>query len=118
MSKTSSLKNPNVDKYHALEQMRALIPLLIIILIGVTALLTWQIFVVADEYQQALQQEDEELIKTTHRDLILLPIATVALAGFMIWFICWLNKKTKEKKFALLTDVNEEAHAENINHFV
>lgn len=118
MNQTPSLKNnPNVDKFHALQAMRALIPILIVVFVGIIALLSWQIFVVAAEYQQALQIGDAELIKTAHRDVILLPIVTVGLAIFMTVFIIWLAKKTKEKKFALMTDINEEARIE-VNKYV
>ena len=52
------------------------------------------------------------MIRTTHRDIIMLPIATGLFVVGMIAFICWIDKKVKQKKFALLNDVSEEAWEE------
>ena len=121
MSKTPKLKNnSNVANAQALEGQKLFVPLLSILLIMVFAIFVWQIIVVAGEYQEALQLGDEELIRTTHRDIILLPIVTVVFVAGMIGFICWIDKKVKQnqKKFALLNDVKEEAWEENKKHFI
>ena len=110
MSKTPKLKNnPYVANAQALEGQKFFVPMLSVLLVMVFAIFVWQIVVVAGEYQEALQLGDEELIRTTHRDIILLPIVTVVFVAGMIAFICWVDKKVKQKKFALLNDVNEEA---------
>ena len=113
MSKTPKLKNnPNVVNAQVAELLKFLVPMLSFILVMVFAILVWQIIVVAGEYQEALQLGDEELILTTHRDIILLPIVTVVFVAGMIAVICWIDKEVKQRKFALLNDVNEEAWEE------
>ena len=113
MSKAPNLKNnQNVANQQALELQKLFVPLFIVLLVLVLAVFIWQIIVVAGEYQEALRLGDEELIRTTHRDIILLPVVTVVFTAGWIAFICWIDKKVKQKKFALLNDVNEEAWEE------
>ena len=119
MNKTPKLKNNQyVANQQAMETQKLFVPLFIVLLVLVLAVFIWQIIVVAGEYQEALQLGDEELIRTTHRDIILLPIVTVFFTAGWIAFICWIDKKVKQKKFALLNDVNEEVREENSKHII
>ena len=110
MSKAPKLKNNfNVANSQAIEMQKLFVPMFSVLLVIVFAIFVWQIIVVAGEYQEALQLGDEELMRTTHRDIILLPIVTIVFVAGMIAVICWFDKKARRKKFELLNDVNEEA---------